>query len=38
MRGKRAKKKILMPDQVYKSKVVSRMINAAMEDPELYHL
>ena len=31
MRGKRAKKKILMPDQVYKSKVVSRMINAAME-------
>ena len=31
MRGKRAKKKILMPDQVYKSKVVSRMINTAME-------
>jgi small subunit ribosomal protein S7 len=31
MRGKRAKKKILIADQVYKSKVVSRMINAAME-------
>lgn len=31
MRGKRAKKRVLMPDPVYKSKVVSRTINTVME-------
>ena len=31
MRGKRAKKRALVPDPIYKSKVVSRMINAVME-------
>ncbi|HQG78752.1 MAG TPA: 30S ribosomal protein S7 [bacterium] len=31
MRGKRAKKRSIVPDSVYKSKVVSRMINTVME-------
>lgn len=31
MRGKRAKKRALMPDSIYKSKVVARTINAVME-------
>jgi len=32
MRGKRSKKRPLVPDSLYKSKVVSRMINTVMED------
>jgi len=31
MRGKRSKKRQVIPDPVYKSKVVSRMINTVME-------
>jgi len=31
MRGKRAKKRSIVPDSMYKSKVVSRMINTVME-------
>ena len=31
MRGKRAKKRSIVPDPIYKSKVVSRMINTVME-------
>ena len=31
MRGKRAKKRALMPDSIYKSKVVARTINTVME-------
>jgi len=31
MRGKRAKKRSIVPDSIYKSKVVSRMINTVME-------
>ncbi len=32
MRGKRAKKRIIVPDAVYKSKIVTRMINVVMLD------
>jgi small subunit ribosomal protein S7 len=32
MRGKRAKKRPIIPDSLYKSKVVSRMINVVMKD------
>ena len=31
MRGKKAKKRSIVPDSMYKSKVVSRMINTVME-------
>ena len=31
MRGKRAKKRVIMPDPIYKSKTVSRMVNTVME-------
>lgn len=31
MRGKRARKRTISPDPIYKSKVVSRMINVVME-------
>ncbi|MBN1162256.1 30S ribosomal protein S7 [Patescibacteria group bacterium] len=34
MRGKRAKKRPINPDSLYKSKVVSRMINVVMQDGE----
>lgn len=32
MRGKRAKKRPLNPDPIYKSKVVTRMVNSVMEN------